>query len=139
MTGEIRCISFSNDYFLLAVRKQQVFPGAPAWAPLKRADTGVRPNLEKEAEDLIPLDKLTYKAQEALQGSQELARQLHHNQLEPAHLLRTLLSQEEGLIGPLLKKLEADPQKLLQGTEDLLTRLPRVSGEAQVYLSPAYQ
>ena len=86
---------------------------------------------------MIPVDKLTYKAQEALQGAQELARQLHHNQLEPAHLLRTLLAQEEGLIGPLLKKLEADLQKLLQGTEDLLTRLPRVSGEAQVYLSPA--
>ncbi|MGA7562039.1 MAG: ATP-dependent chaperone ClpB [Desulfobaccales bacterium] len=86
---------------------------------------------------MIPIDKLTYKAQEALQGAQELARQLHHNQLEPAHLLRTLLSQEEGLIGPLLKKLETDSQKLLQGTEDLLTRLPRVSGEAQIYLSPA--
>jgi len=85
---------------------------------------------------LIPIDKLTYKAQEALQGAQELARQLSHNQLEPAHLLRTLLAQDEGLIRPLLKKLEADPQKLLQGTDDLLTRLPRVSGEAQIYLSP---
>ncbi len=85
---------------------------------------------------MIPIDKLTYKAQEALQGAQELARQLSHNQLEPAHLLRTLLAQEEGLIRPLLEKLEADPQKLLQGTEDLLTRLPRVSGEAQIYLSP---
>ena len=85
---------------------------------------------------MIPIDKLTYKAQEALQGAQELARQLSHNQLEPAHLLRTLLAQEEGLIRPLLQKLEADPQKLLQGTDDLLTRLPRVSGEAQIYLSP---
>jgi len=85
---------------------------------------------------LIPIDKLTYKAQEALQGAQELARQLSHNQLEPAHLLRSLLAQDEGLIRPLLKKLEADPQKLLQGTDDLLTRLPRVSGEAQIYLSP---
>ncbi|MGO9174529.1 MAG: ATP-dependent chaperone ClpB [Desulfobaccales bacterium] len=84
----------------------------------------------------MPIDKLTYKAQEALQGAQELARQLSHNQLEPAHLLRTLLAQDEGLIRPLLKKLEADPQKLLQGTDDLLTRLPRVSGEAQIYLSP---
>jgi len=89
-----------------------------------------------EAEYLIPIDKMTYKAQEALQGAQELARQLSHNQLEPAHLLRSLLAQEEGLIRPLLKKLEADPQKLLQGTDDLLTRLPRVSGEAQIYLSP---
>src|SRR5208337_5008410 len=94
------------------------------------------PPLPIRRQYLIPIDKLTYKAQEALQGAQELARQLSHNQLEPAHLLRSLLAQEEGLIRPLLQKLEADPQKLLQGTDDLLTRLPRVSGEAQIYLSP---
>jgi ATP-dependent Clp protease ATP-binding subunit ClpB len=85
----------------------------------------------------VRLDKLTYKAQEALSGAQELARRLNHPQIEPVHLLRTLLAQEEGLIRPLLKKMEVDPQKLIQGTEDLLTRLPRVSGETQVYLSPA--
>ncbi len=83
------------------------------------------------------LDKLTYKAQEVLQGAQELARRLGNPQLEPVHLLRTLLAQEEGLIRPLLKKMEKDPQQIIQGVEDLLTRLPRVSGEAQVYLSPA--
>ena len=82
------------------------------------------------------LDKLTFKAQEALQGAQELARQLGHPQMEPAHLLRTLLAQEEGLIRPLLKKLEVDPLKVIQGVDELLTRLPRVSGEAQVYISP---
>ncbi len=81
-------------------------------------------------------EKLTFKAQEALQGAQELARRLSHPQIEPAHLLRTLLAQEEGLIRPLLKKLEIDPQKLVLGVEDILTRLPKVSGEAQVYLSP---
>ncbi|MCL6622840.1 MAG: ATP-dependent chaperone ClpB [Syntrophobacterales bacterium] len=82
------------------------------------------------------LDKLTYKAQEALQGAHELARTMNHPQIEPAHLLRTLLAQEEGLIRPLLKKLEVDPRKVIQGTEDLLTRLPRVSGDVQVYISP---
>jgi len=83
------------------------------------------------------LDKLTFKAQEVLQGAQELARRLNHNQLEPAHLLHTLLAQEEGLIRPLLKKMEADPQQILQGVDQMLARLPRVSGEAQVYISPA--
>jgi ATP-dependent Clp protease ATP-binding subunit ClpB len=81
-------------------------------------------------------DKLTLKAQEALQGSQELARRLQNPQIEPAHMLRTLLAQEEGLIRPLLNKLEVDPQRLIQGVDDLLTSLPRVSGDAQVYLSP---
>jgi ATP-dependent Clp protease ATP-binding subunit ClpB len=81
-------------------------------------------------------DKLTKKAQEALQGSQELARTLQNPQIEPVHMLRTLLAQEEGLIRPLLKKLEVDPQRLIKGVEEQLTRLPRVSGDAQVYLSP---
>ncbi len=82
------------------------------------------------------LDKLTYKAQEALQGAQELAGRLGNPQIEPAHLLRTLLAQEDGLIRPLLKKLEIDPGNVIQGVDDLLTRLPKVSGEAQVYISP---
>jgi ATP-dependent Clp protease ATP-binding subunit ClpB len=84
----------------------------------------------------VRLDKLTYKAQEALQGAQELAGRLGNPQIEPAHLLRTLLAQEEGLIRPLLKKLEIDPGNVIQGVDDLLTRLPKVSGEAQVYISP---
>ena len=85
----------------------------------------------------VRMDKLTYKAQEALQGAQELARQLGNPQIEPAHLLRTLLAQEDGLIRPLLKKLEIDPGNVTQGADDLLTRLPKVSGEAQVYISPS--
>jgi len=82
-------------------------------------------------------DKLTLKAQEALQASQDLARRLGNPQIEPAHMLRELLAQEEGLIRPLLKKLEVDPQRIIKGVDDLLTRLPRVSGDVQVYLSPA--
>ena len=82
----------------------------------------------------VRMDKLTYKAQEALQGAQELARQLGHPQIEAGHLLRTLLAQEDGLIRPLLKKLEIDPGNVTQGVDDRLSRLPKVSGEAQVYI-----
>jgi ATP-dependent Clp protease ATP-binding subunit ClpB len=84
----------------------------------------------------VRMDRLTYKAQEALSGAQELAGRLGNPQIEPAHLLRTLLAQEEGLIRPLLKKLEIEPANVIQGVDDLLTRLPKVSGEAQVYVSP---
>jgi len=45
-------------------------------------------------------------------------------------LLRTLLAQEDGLIRPLLKKLEIDPGNVNRGVDDFLTRLPKVSGEA---------
>ena len=81
-------------------------------------------------------DKFTLKAQQAVQGAQELAQTLNHAQIEPAHLLRTLLAQEEGLVRPLLKKLEVEPSRVIQGVEDILTKLPRVSGAAQVFLAP---
>ena len=80
-------------------------------------------------------DKFTLKAQQAVQGAQELAQTMNHAQIEPAHLLRTLLAQEEGLVRPVIKKLEVDPQKVIQGVEDILTKLPRVSGGSQVYIS----
>jgi ATP-dependent Clp protease ATP-binding subunit ClpB len=80
-------------------------------------------------------DKFTLKAQQAVQGAQELAQTMNHAQIEPAHLLRTLLAQEEGLVRPVIKKMEVDPQKVIQGVDDLLTKLPRVSGGSQVYIS----
>jgi len=80
-------------------------------------------------------DKFTLKAQQAVQGAQELAQTMNHAQIEPAHLLRTLLAQEEGLVRPVIKKLEVDPQKVIQGVDDILTKLPRVSGGSQVYIS----
>ncbi len=81
-------------------------------------------------------DKFTLKAQQAVQGAQELAQTMNHGQIEPAHLLRTLLAQEEGLVRPVIKKLEVDPQKVIQGVDDILTKFPRVSGASQVYISP---
>ena len=84
---------------------------------------------------LMRFDKFTLKAQQAVQGAQELAQTMNHAQIEPAHLLRTLLAQEEGLVRPVIKKLEVDPQKVIQGVEDILTKLPRVSGGSQVYIS----
>ena len=50
------------------------------------------------------LDKLTVKAQEALQAAQALADQHNHQAIEPEHLLATLLQQREGVVGPVLAK-----------------------------------
>ena len=49
-------------------------------------------------------DKFTVKAQEAVQRSQELASEHGQPQIEPLHLLKALLGQEEGVVGPLLRK-----------------------------------
>ena len=48
-------------------------------------------------------DKLTVKAQEALQTAQELALNSGHQQLQPLHLLKGLMTDKQGIIVPLLQ------------------------------------
>jgi len=86
---------------------------------------------------MLRLDKLTVKAQEALEQAQELAAQRQHQHIEPLHLLAALVSQPEGLVPPVLAKLGVPPELVRQDVDRALERLPQVSGLAQQYLSPA--
>jgi ATP-dependent Clp protease ATP-binding subunit ClpB len=81
-------------------------------------------------------DKLTLKAQEAVQAAQEMAGKRYHQQMEVEHLLLALVEQTDGVVLPLLKKLGADPGRIKDDIEDALNRLPKVEGLVQTYLSP---
>jgi ATP-dependent Clp protease ATP-binding subunit ClpB len=74
----------------------------------------------------FPFDKLTAKAQEAVAASQDLAE--NNPEMEPLHLLSALLAETDGLVVPLLSKLQVDLVKLSQSVNAELSRLPRVSG-----------
>src|SRR5437016_1375921 len=81
------------------------------------------------------LDKLTNKAQEALQHAQELAEQRGHQELTPEHLLASLLAQEQGIAGALLRKLGIDTDGLQKATERALDELTQVRGStADIYV-----
>ena len=82
-------------------------------------------------------DKFTLKVQEALQNAQSLAGSYGHQMVEPEHLLISLIQQEEGIAGAILKKLGAQPQKVEQELASYLQKQPRIEGSAagQVYLS----
>ncbi|MCA9039624.1 MAG: ATP-dependent chaperone ClpB [Planctomycetaceae bacterium] len=83
-------------------------------------------------------DKLTVKAQEALQTAQELALNSGHQQLQPLHLLKGLLADKQGIIVPLLNKLGAPVAQLEKIVDSELSRLPKVSGSnAEPGASPA--
>ncbi|HEY9721497.1 MAG TPA: ATP-dependent chaperone ClpB, partial [Oscillatoriaceae cyanobacterium] len=83
-------------------------------------------------------DKFTLKAQEAVQASQEIADRHSQQQLEPTHVLLALLAQREGVVRPLLQKLEINPEALAQTLEDELAKEPKVHGApGQIYVSPA--
>ncbi len=85
------------------------------------------------------LDKLTVKAQEAVQAAQSLADQGNHQAIEPEHLLLALLQQQEGIVGPLLAKLGARPEGIAHQIEAELLKLPKVRGGGRQYASPRFE
>jgi len=89
---------------------------------------------EEGHETAMRLDKLTVKAQEALQAAQSLADEHGHQALEPEHLLGALVAQREGVVGPVLAKLGARPEALQRDLEAALAKLPTVRGSGGPYL-----
>ncbi|MFQ5695471.1 MAG: Clp protease N-terminal domain-containing protein, partial [Terriglobia bacterium] len=87
----------------------------------------------------IRFDKLTLKAQQALEDAQERARERSHQELTGLHLLAALLAQPEGIVPPLVEKLGARPQALAADTERALGELPKVQGAAQTYIGPGLE
>jgi ATP-dependent Clp protease ATP-binding subunit ClpB len=76
-------------------------------------------------------DKLTTKFQEALSEAQSLAVGQDHPYIEPAHLLATLLRQDEGPKA-LLQRAGVNVAGLLAGAEELIKKLPQVQGQELV-------
>src|SRR5712692_2948325 len=74
------------------------------------------------------LDKYTVKAQEAVQEGQTLARRAGNPHYEPEHLARALLSQEDGIIEPILQRVGADPRLVSERIDEAISKLPRVEG-----------
>jgi ATP-dependent Clp protease ATP-binding subunit ClpB len=86
---------------------------------------------------MLRSDKLTVKAQEALQAAQETGGRSGQQQIEPLHLLGALIAQRDGVVPPLLEKLGVSPTRLAADVEKQIERLPKVSGVSEQFLSPA--
>lgn len=85
----------------------------------------------------MTLDKFTIKSQEALQAAQLLASENGQQQIEPEHLLLTLLRNPENVVVSILKKMGIEPTPVKTLLENEIQRLPKVSGGGlgQLYLS----
>jgi len=82
-------------------------------------------------------DKFTVKAQEALQGTQDVASRFGNQQLEPLHLLLALIDQKEGIVPSLLARLGVPPASVAKEAEQAIENLPKVGGTTDHYHSPA--
>ncbi|MCW2742850.1 MAG: clpB, partial [Blastococcus sp.] len=81
--------------------------------------------------------KLTTRSQEAIAAAQRLAVGRGQAALEPLHLLAALLEQSDGIAGPLLRAVGADPADVRAKTEAALRRMPSVSGSTVAAPSPS--
>lgn len=84
---------------------------------------------------MINWNRLTIKASEAINNAVELAENHNNQQVEPDHLVLSLLSQEEGFTKPLLQKLGVNVSALASDIKSNIESLPKVSGSDQVYIS----
>ena len=87
---------------------------------------------------MLRFEKMTVKAQEALQSAQEVAARHEHQQMEPVHLLAALVAQPDGVVSPLLARLGIRSEALAQDLEREMDRLPKVTGFAQQNMGRAF-
>jgi ATP-dependent Clp protease ATP-binding subunit ClpB len=81
------------------------------------------------------LEKFTLRGQEAIQSAIEVAERNQNQQVEPEHVLFAMLEQPEGIVRPVLGKLDANVQVVLNDLQAAIGRFPRVQG-GQQYISP---
>jgi ATP-dependent Clp protease ATP-binding subunit ClpB len=84
---------------------------------------------------MLSADKLTVKAAEALQAAAGDARRRGNPEIHGVHLLSALLHQEEGIVVPILQKLEVNVGLVQQRASEAIDRMARTEGGAEANLS----
>jgi len=93
----------------------------------------------------LQLERLTQRSRESLEQAQELATELQHPDVGPEHLLLALVDQSDGVVAPLLRQVEVDPDQVRSRLKaDLESRpkqqgaTPRISTELDAVLRDAF-
>jgi ATP-dependent Clp protease ATP-binding subunit ClpB len=80
-------------------------------------------------------DRFTIRGQEAVQEAIGTAERNQNQQVEPEHLLATMLEQKEGVVRPILGKIGANAQSVLGEVQAVIAKYPQVSGGQQYFSS----
>ena len=81
------------------------------------------------------INKFTQKSIEAVNGCEAIAREYGNQQIEQEHLLLSLLRLDDSLIAKLLERMNVPVEAFTQNLQQLVERLPKVSGSTQMYFS----
>jgi len=82
-------------------------------------------------------DRYTIKAREAVEAAHALATASNHAEIGPLHLLKALVSQSEGIVGPILERLGADPRAVATAVDERLAEFSHVDGGREPGLARA--
>jgi ATP-dependent Clp protease ATP-binding subunit ClpB len=85
---------------------------------------------------MFRLDRLTQKAQEALQQTQGISEGGESQVMFPLHLLIALAEESEGIVRPVLEKCGVHPDAIVSEARRMLSSLPKTAGmQPGMYLS----
>ena len=76
----------------------------------------------------MDFDKLTDRAKGFLQAAQTIAVREHHQRIAPAHLLKALLDDEQGMAAGLVGAAGGDAKAAQRETDALVAKIPAVTG-----------
>ncbi|HZF96407.1 MAG TPA: ATP-dependent chaperone ClpB [Allosphingosinicella sp.] len=74
------------------------------------------------------LEKFTERARGFLQAAQTVAVRLNHQRIAPAHLLKALLEDEQGMASGLIARAGGSAEAARRETDEALAKIPVVSG-----------
>jgi ATP-dependent Clp protease ATP-binding subunit ClpB len=84
---------------------------------------------------MLSPERLTVKAAEALQAAAAEARRRGNAEIHGVHLLGALLEQQDGIVVPILQKLEIPVALVRERVQEALDRMARVEGGSEPNLS----
>jgi ATP-dependent Clp protease ATP-binding subunit ClpB len=76
----------------------------------------------------MDFEKLTDRARGFLQAAQTIAVREHHQRIAPAHLLKALLDDEQGMAAGLIEAAGGDAKAAKRETDMLVAKVPAVTG-----------
>src|SRR5690349_17451128 len=76
----------------------------------------------------MDLEKFTDRARGFLQAAQTVALRMNHQRITPAHLLKALLEDEQGMASGLIARAGGSPDAARRETDDALAKIPVVTG-----------
>ena len=76
----------------------------------------------------MDFEKLTDRARGFLQAAQTIAVREHHQRIAPAHLLKALLDDEQGMAAGLIKAAGGDAKTAKREADALVAKVPTVTG-----------